>query len=454
MPDIIQPVQKKDINFSVVIPALNEEKFIAGCIDNVKSVLPGARIIVADGGSTDGTPSIARDAGATLIPVTATGRGQQCNAGAEAASGDVILFLHADTRLPEQTEPYLESMFRDRGVSVGTFILGFNRRHWLLTLISRFTRVYRGHLRFGDSVITVRKSFFQSLGGFPNQRLFEDYEFLRKASRHTRIYRFPLEAVTSTRRFDRVGPIRQSVKNAWLILRYITGTPPDRLAALYENETAPKARLLMMCRLPEPGKVKTRLAADIGNHRAAAVYRRCAEALFTAADNLPGDVDKTIFAGSAADIPGFRGWTGNRFTIMAQPEADLGKRLNHGFAVSFNRGYEKVIAVASDVPSITGRILKESLDALDRHDAVIGPSPDGGYYLIGLKRPVPALFTGIPWSTPDTLAETERKAKNLGLSMCRITALPDIDTIADLNLLENGLPDAAGKETDEVFSLL
>lgn len=420
------------LRYSVVIPALNEAAAIGRCIEAVRAENAEAEIIVADGGSADRTPLVAAEHGAAVCHAPRS-RGRQCNAGAKTATGDIIIFLHADTTLPPGAFEYLDGLFSDPEVKIGTFGLAFDRRHWLLGLISAYTSVHRGRQRFGDATITIRKEFFRELGGFPDQKLFEDYELLRRAGRQSRIHRFPLKVTTSTRRFEERGPLRQLVINSWFTTRYIMGTPPDKLAAEYEQRNRRLARrvLLMMCRYPRPGKVKKRLAADIGETAAADTYRYCAENLFAAADGLNGGVEKCLYVADAGDEEAVREWTGGRFSVRTQPEGDLGVRLTDGFARAFGDGAKKVIIAASDVPGIDTEILQEAFDSLEKNDVVVGPSPDGGYYLIGLTKERPLLFEDIPWSSDLVLANTLLRTLSPELKVHLTLIRRDIDDIED-----------------------
>ncbi len=219
---------------SVVIPALNEAAAIAATIQRVRAVLPNAEIIVADGGSGDATLALARAAGAHALTAT-RGRGPQLAAGAAAARGDVLLFLHADTLLPADAAAVLTAAFARPEVHVGTFRLRFDRGGVFLrgcAWCSRFDSVFT---RFGDQGIAVRRDLHVQLGGFPAWPLFEDVEFLRRARRVTRVWSFPACVTTSARRFRQRGALRQQWLNARLLLRFLAGTPPETLARLYRR---------------------------------------------------------------------------------------------------------------------------------------------------------------------------------------------------------------------------
>lgn len=221
--------------FTVVIPALNEEAIIGEQVGRVLALEPGVDVIVADGGSDDATVALAKRAGATVVSA-APGRGSQLNAGAAQATGDVLLFLHADTRLPDNAFDILCGRFAGEGVQIGTFRLAFDRDHWLFAVYTFFSRFDSVFTTFGDQCIVTRRSFFERLGGFPEWPLFEDVALLQKARRRTRIVSFPAAVVTSARRFEREGIVRQSLRNGWYVLQYLRGASPWDLAARYEEE--------------------------------------------------------------------------------------------------------------------------------------------------------------------------------------------------------------------------
>ncbi len=218
--------------FSVIIPALNEEKRIERCLRRVRELKPEAEIIVADGGSSDGTVSKAHACGARVVASPAS-RGMQCNAGAHAASGGIFLFLHADTLLPHDAFSILNEQFSRPEVQIGTFRLAFDRDNIILRAYASFTSHDSIFTRFGDQCIVVRKSFFYELGGFPDWPLFEDVHFLRTARRRTKIVSFPAEVITSARRFVRLGIVRNQILNAWIFAQYLCGVAPEKLAARY-----------------------------------------------------------------------------------------------------------------------------------------------------------------------------------------------------------------------------
>lgn len=220
------------LSLAVVIPTLDEGERIVGTLAAVRAALPRAGVVVADGGSRDSTAALATHAGARVVPC-ARGRGVQCAAGADHTRSDLLLFLHADTLLPPGAGDVLALYFARPEVQIGTFRLSFDDANRFLRTCAWFTRFDSVFTRFGDQGIAVRRSFYEQLGGFPPWPLFEDVELLRRARRHTRVWSFPSTVRTSARRFRRRGVVRQQLMNAILLVRFLAGASPERLAAEY-----------------------------------------------------------------------------------------------------------------------------------------------------------------------------------------------------------------------------
>lgn len=218
--------------YSVIIPTLNEADQIAACIHAVRQLDPDVELIVADGGSRDETPVLARASGARVV-VAPRGRGVQLNAGAAVAKGDVFVFLHADTRLPDQAFTLLKRMFADPNVQIAKFRLSFDDDNCLLALAARLMWFDSLLTSYGDQCMVIRRELFTALGGFPDWPLFEDVELFRRARAVTPIYVVPAQVVTSARRFRTNGIMRQLLHDFWLWLQYLIGVSPHTIARQY-----------------------------------------------------------------------------------------------------------------------------------------------------------------------------------------------------------------------------
>jgi rSAM/selenodomain-associated transferase 2 len=223
------------MDISVIVPALDEEQQIAAALISARA--PGVReIVVVDGGSSDATARVAREH-ADLVLTAARGRAAQMNAGAAAARGQVLLFLHADTRLPRGFDAAVLGALGDPAVVGGRFDVRLVPSSPLLVLIgglmnlrSRLTRIATG-----DQAIFVRRAVFEALGGFEPIPLMEDVAFCRTLKRCGRIACLALAVETSSRRWREDGPLRTVLLMWWLRLLYFCGVPPQRLRRHYAD---------------------------------------------------------------------------------------------------------------------------------------------------------------------------------------------------------------------------
>lgn len=221
------------MQLSIIIPTLREERTIAGAVRNALAAGAG-EVIVADGGSDDRTVAIAREAGATVIE-TPRGRGRQLNAGAAAASGDVLCFLHADVRLPASAAAEIRRALDDPRVVGGNFRVRFGERLHGRFLASFYTVIRRLNLYYGDSALFCRREAFEAAGGYPPHPIMEDVPFIHRLRRLGRMAYLDGPVHASPRRWEE-GGIAQAWAS-WLVIQtlYFAGVPPTRLAWLYRQ---------------------------------------------------------------------------------------------------------------------------------------------------------------------------------------------------------------------------
>ncbi|HEX9282550.1 MAG TPA: TIGR04282 family arsenosugar biosynthesis glycosyltransferase [Gemmatimonadales bacterium] len=186
---------------------------------------------------------------------------------------------------------------------------------------------------------------------------------------------------------------------------------------------------------PIPGRVKTRLAEDIGPSGAADVYWRLGRQVVGSATSRGHRT--TVWFTPLNEAPFVREWLDGVGRVAFRPQvgASLGDRLRHAFAREFAEGAQRVVVIGSDCPGVNRRVVAEAFTALGGHDVVLGPALDGGYYLIGLATPQPALFRGIAWSTAAVGVQTRTRAGELGLSCHVLGPLRDVDTARDARVL-------------------
>jgi rSAM/selenodomain-associated transferase 2/rSAM/selenodomain-associated transferase 1 len=233
------PVWEKAVRqyptISIVIPTLNEEKAIASCLASTQGAFRVERIVV-DGGSTDRTVEIAASLGATVV-ASPGGRGRQMNTGARAATGDLLLFLHADTLLPEMFDHQARSILAQPGVAAGAFRLGLAPPQRGLRIIEGLAnwRSERFQLPYGDQAIFLKRDLFHEMGGFREMPIMEDFELVRRLRHRGRVAIAPLAVVTSARRWLTLGLWRTTLINQAVIAGYCLGVSPACLADWYRR---------------------------------------------------------------------------------------------------------------------------------------------------------------------------------------------------------------------------
>ena len=229
------------MRLSIVIPTLNEAAGIEHTVHRALELRP-IEVVVSDGPSQDKTGELARSAGATVV-TSERGRGRQLNAGARVATGDVLLFLHADCWLEPQAAKQIEAALRDDSVIGGAFCQRIDHERPIFRWLERgnVARVRWQHMPYGDQGIFVRRTAFESVGGFAEVRLMEDVLLMREFRRRGwRIKLLPGPIHVDPRRWLKHGIIRQTIRNWTLLAGLKLGISPDRLAEFYSpNSVVP-----------------------------------------------------------------------------------------------------------------------------------------------------------------------------------------------------------------------
>ncbi len=194
--------------------------------------------------------------------------------------------------------------------------------------------------------------------------------------------------------------------------------------------------IVVMARQPSPGSTKTRLAAVLGDEAAASVY----EAFLLDTIATCRRVDARLLVSYAPDSPGAARYFRDiapEATFAAQPEAPFGVRLASAMQAAFDGGCERVAIIGSDIPHMETVWLDDAFASLDDHDIALGPTQDGGYYLLALRTPEPRLFDDIDWSSGRELGQTRSRATQLGLRVQDVQETFDVDNLADLLALRD-----------------
>jgi len=421
----------------VVIPALNEEQAIPRVLDAIPSWVD--RIIVVDNGSTDRTAQVASAHGAHVVHEAHRGYGAACLAGIAAIErGDVVVFLDADySDDPALMDSLVDPIVRDEmDMVIGSRVLG-HAESGSLTLPQRFGNALACKL--------MRWTFgakHTDLGPFRAVSL----PALRRMNMTDRTYGWTVQMQVRAARLGlRVCEVpvsyRKRIGQSKIsgTLRGIIGAGTKILSTLAvegcrhmfgQSLDAMRQRLLIFARYPEAGKTKTRLTPGLGAEGAAQLHAQMIrKTMHTAARLRSVGIEVHHHGGTARD---WRSLIRSPLHLIPQTEGDLGAKLQSAFERSFKRGDEALVVIGTDCPFIKRGDLQETYGKLRHHDMVIGPSADGGYFLLGLRRWVPQVFTDIDWGSERVFEQTVASAKTAGLTIHELRTLDDIDTPDDL----------------------
>ena len=222
---------------SVIIPTYQEETVIASLVKHLLANPGGAveEVLVIDGSSTDQTATLAEQAGAQVHVSPRRGRAEQMNYGAQVARGNVLYFVHADTRPPADYVVDIQESLR-MGYSIGGYRSRFDVVHPLLTLNSYFSRFNRLTCRGGDQTLFVTRALFDQLKGYDNYYVvMEDFDFIRRARQQTRFRVMPQEARVSARKYQDNSYGRVTVANFIVFTMFRLGVAPSRLLRIYKR---------------------------------------------------------------------------------------------------------------------------------------------------------------------------------------------------------------------------
>ena len=228
-------VPDKGMTISVIIPALNEGEYIEKTLKHLFSLEGKFEIIVVDGGSRDNTVEIVQRYNEVTLKFSEKGRSLQMNQGAEAAGGEVLLFLHADTFLPQNAYTAIRKVFESDKAVAGSFFLIFDDSHWFSKVYSRFSRLNLAFFTYGDHGIFIKKEIFQRIGGYKEIPFMEDVEIQNRIKSAGKFKKLNSGVITSSRRFLKNGTMKQFFTDLLLILLFKAGVSPYWLKNFYRD---------------------------------------------------------------------------------------------------------------------------------------------------------------------------------------------------------------------------
>ncbi|NEP06288.1 MAG: glycosyltransferase family 2 protein [Okeania sp. SIO2G4] len=224
-------------SISIIIPVLNEVSTITQTISTAQTAKDkDIEIIVVDGGSNDGTIELIKCLNIQIIS-SLPGRATQMNCGAKIATGKILLFLHGDTLLPSNFDRMLEEILVKPKIIAGAFELSIRGKTKGLRIVERMVNWRSRYLQmpYGDQGIFLPTKVFQEIGGFPEIPIMEDFELIRQLKKRGQIAIIPSPVFTSGRRWQKLGILKTTFINQIVIIAYLLGVSPKRLARLYVN---------------------------------------------------------------------------------------------------------------------------------------------------------------------------------------------------------------------------
>lgn len=224
------------LQISIIIPMLNEAANILDTLASIQNA-SDVEVIAVDGESGDDTAKLAKSCGAKVI-YSPPGRARQMNKGATAAKGEVFLFLHADTHLPEGFDGYIRRFMDQPSIAAGAFGLRLDGKFPGKRLIERSINFRAKHFQmpYGDQAIFLRAGMFFDIKGFPDIPVMEDFELIRRLRRRGRIVLAPVSVITSNRRWRALGTWQTTLINQAAIMAYRLGISPTRIARWYKKK--------------------------------------------------------------------------------------------------------------------------------------------------------------------------------------------------------------------------
>jgi len=223
----------KTVKISIIIPVLNEANTIEKTLTSLENA-SNIEVVVVDGGSQDETVALAQSLGVKVV-CSAAGRACQMNAGALAATGEILLFLHADTHLPADFAPLVRQALENSRTVAGAFKLRIDADLRGLRLIENLVN-WRSRffsLPYGDQAIFIWADIFQDLGGFPNLAIMEDFELMQRLKKRGKVTIVSASVITSGRRWQKLGVIKTTLINQLIVIGYFLGISPTQLVRWY-----------------------------------------------------------------------------------------------------------------------------------------------------------------------------------------------------------------------------
>lgn len=437
------------VTLSFILPVLNEQGRIATTLTQLRRQYPAAQLVVVDGGSHDDTVQNARPLCDQLLE-TLPGRALQMNAGAAAATGAYLFFLHADSQLAIASSDLQAAL--GKRPKWGFCRVRLSGTHPMFGVIAGCMNVRSTLTRVatGDQMLFVEREVFIETGGFDLLPLMEDIALSKRLRKIAAPLILKPAVLTSSRRWRERGIVKTILEMWWLRLAYFFGVSPQYLWRRYygpdigsgspagvdiciDAKSVERTTLhIQFAREPVVGEVKTRLQPHFSPEQACDIHcelvrltnRRLVEAALGPVElSVAGGTQHPLFAQCVAL---------GTDAVQAQHGSDLGERMYNALHAGIAR-YPQVLLVGSDCPVLDADYLEAASDALREVDVVLGPAEDGGYVLIGARRVDMCWFEGVQWGGSNVLADTVSRLRQTNTRYRLLPQMWDVDRPQDVS---------------------
>ena len=451
---------RRPTSVTTVIPALDEEGSIGAVLEAIPRDFFG-EVIVVDGGSKDGTAAIAASLGARVIQESRRGYGRACARGSAESRGEVVVFLDADGANDPREIPALVAPIANGKADLvlgsrfkGTIAPGampwhqrFGNRFsaFLIRLLYGLPLSDLGPFRAVRRVLLDELSIEDLTYGWPTEMI------VKAVRKGWRIVEIP---VSCRVRLGGRSKISGTLRGTLLATLHIVGTILRNARGRPKRGARDVPVVVIMAKQPREGGTKTRLCPPLTPGEAADLYRALLRDTVSLVQGLPG-MRLAIAVSPPGVVEELRPIAPRGTRMLPVEGGDIGECLSAATASLFSKGYTRVIALNSDGPTLPAAHITRAAALLRENEVVLGPNDDGGYYLIGLRRPRPELFRGIAWSSDRVTSQTRERAGMLGLTVALLPPWYDIDTAADLRRLGAeliSLPPAALRYSRRFFA--
>jgi rSAM/selenodomain-associated transferase 2/rSAM/selenodomain-associated transferase 1 len=416
-------------------------------------------IIVVDGDHRGSTIQCVKEP--TVITMKAKkGRAIQMNKGSANAAGDILLFLHADTILPEKGFDKIISVMKTGKYAAGAFNYDIESRNLFLRFIyyTSYLRSKISRITYGDQGIFIRKDYFEKIGGYPEIPIMEEVELMKKVKKNKdKIYILKDGVKTSARRYEEEGIIYGWLRNHRVRILYFFGVSPELLLKYYPDARQKKqikCGLVLFLKYPQKGKIKTRLAKRIGDTLTLQLYECFIRDMLDKLISLPYDL--RIFVAPPDKVTAMCQWLDRDLPVHGQEGRDLGERMKQTFDKMFQMGYEACVLIGSDFPDLPVSVLSDAFEGLKTAGAVIAPAADGGYYLIGFQHLHfrESVFQNVAWSTDRVFRQTMDIIKQEKIRVKTLREWWDMDDLNELkDFMERNMKSESRKSRTMKFLL-